>query len=159
MQNNILKLRKKLKLKLKDVAERADVSISRVHELQHGRNPSLQIARNIASAFDVSVDDVWPTKPPPKMKPIRHKLYLSKVSTKRNSWAFAGAALDSPVTLLYTRRDKMKTPPKYVQITIEEHIEEKNGENDNANKSREVQSKETIKKAKRKVRANRPFKA
>lgn len=62
----IRRRREALGLKPAQVAAAADISVQHLYNLEAGRpRPSLDLARRLAGVLGVSVDELFPTDPPP----------------------------------------------------------------------------------------------
>lgn len=54
--------RESLRLSLRDVARGVGLSVTALHQIEHGSDPRLTTARRIAEFFGAATDDLWPRK-------------------------------------------------------------------------------------------------
>jgi DNA-binding XRE family transcriptional regulator len=54
-------VRESLRLSLRDVAEAVKLSVTALHQIEHGTDPQLTTARKLATFFGRSVEMLWPT--------------------------------------------------------------------------------------------------
>jgi DNA-binding XRE family transcriptional regulator len=53
-------VREGLRLSLRDVAEAVKLSVTALHQIEHGTDPQLTTARRLATFFGKSVERLWP---------------------------------------------------------------------------------------------------
>jgi DNA-binding XRE family transcriptional regulator len=56
----IRQTREPLRLSLRTVAEAVGLSVTALHQIEHGGDPQLTTARKLAAFFGKSVEELWP---------------------------------------------------------------------------------------------------
>jgi DNA-binding XRE family transcriptional regulator len=54
--------REALRLSLRDVAAAVKLSVTALHQIEHGTDPMLETARRLADFYDLSVETLWPRR-------------------------------------------------------------------------------------------------
>ena len=60
--------REALRLSLRDVAGAVRLSVTALHQIEHGGDPQLTTARRLADFFGATVEDLWPRRSPQRAR-------------------------------------------------------------------------------------------